>query len=63
MHCYNPNACIWINRCAVIAGNAGLGMSLLIVSLSFMVALLTALSLSAIATCGTSHKLGGVIVE
>jgi len=43
-----------------IVGNAGLGLSLVIATLSFMVALLTTLSLSAIATCGTSHKSKGV---
>ena len=47
-------------RFYTIVGHAGMAKTILIVTLSFMVAFLTALALSAIATCGTSHKLAGV---
>ena len=47
-------------RFPAIVGHAGLGLAILIVTLSFAVALLTSLALSAIATCGTSHSLTGV---
>ena len=58
--CENMWGVIIFLRFYTICGHAGLGMSIVIITLSFLVALLTALSLSAIATCGTSHGLTGV---
>ena len=58
--CENMWGVIIFLRFYTIVGYAGLGYTILIVTLSFMVALLTALALSAIATCGTSHNLTGV---
>jgi len=58
--CENMWGVIIFLRFYVIVGYAGLGLSILIVTLSFSVALLTALALSAIATCGTSHNISGV---
>mmetsp|Transcript_23999 Transcript_23999/g.79767 ORF Transcript_23999/g.79767 Transcript_23999/m.79767 type:complete len:680 (+) Transcript_23999:134-2173(+) len=58
--CENMWGVIIFLRFYKIVGYSGLGYALLIASLSFMVALLTALSLSAIATCGTSQGLAGV---
>lgn len=58
--CENMWGVIIFLRFNNIVGNCGLGLSLLITTLSFSVALLTALSLSAIATCGTSQGLAGV---
>ena len=58
--CENMWGVIIFLRFYVIVGNAGLGNSLLIVTLSFASAMLTALSLSAVATCGTSGNLVGV---
>jgi len=58
--CENMWGVIIFLRFYLIVGNAGLGNTVVIVTLSFMVALSTALSLSAIATCGTSHNLAGV---
>jgi hypothetical protein len=58
--CENMWGVIIFLRFYVIVGYAGLGWTIFIVTLSFSVALLTALALSAIATCGTSHSLAGV---
>jgi amino acid transporter len=58
--CENMWGVIIFLRFYVIVGYAGLGYTIFIVTLSFSVALLTALALSAIATCGTSHSLAGV---
>ena len=58
--CENMWGVIIFLRFYTIAGHAGMGYSLVIITLSFFVALLTALSLSAIATCGTSHGITGV---
>ena len=58
--CENMWGVIIFLRFYKIVGYGGLGYALLIVVLSFLVALLTSLSLSAIATCGTSHSLAGV---
>ena len=58
--CENMWGVIIFLRFYTIAGHAGMGYSLVIITLSFFVALLTALSLSAIATCGTSHGMTGV---
>ena len=58
--CENMWGVIIFLRFYTIAGHAGLGYSLVIITLSFLVALLTGLSLSAIATCGTSHGITGV---
>ena len=58
--CENMWGVIIFLRFYTIVGYAGLGLSLVIVTMSFSVALLTALALSAIATCGTSHNLSGV---
>eukprot|EP00964_Phaeocystis_antarctica_P147738 scaffold114421_cov51-Phaeocystis_antarctica.AAC.1 len=52
--CENMWGVIIFLRFYTIAGHAGLGYSLIIITLSFFVALLTGLSLSAIATCGTA---------
>ena len=49
--CENMWGVIIFLRFYTIVGYAGLGYTILIVTLSFMVALLTALALSAIATC------------
>ena len=58
--CENMWGVIIFLRFYTIVGHAGMANTILIVTLSFMVAFLTALALSAIATCGTSHKLAGV---
>lgn len=58
--CENMWGVLIFLRFYAIVGSAGLGLTFLIVALSFLVALCTSLSLSAIATCGTSHKLQGV---
>jgi hypothetical protein len=58
--CENMWGVIIFLRFYLIVGNAGLGNTILIVTLSFVSALLTALSLSAVATCGTSGGLTGV---
>ena len=58
--CENMWGVIIFLRFYTVAGHAGMGYSLVIITLSFLVALFTALSLSAIATCGTSHGLTGV---
>ena len=58
--CENMWGVIIFLRFYTIVGYSGLGNTIIIVTLSFMVALFTALALSAIATCGTSHSLAGV---
>ena len=58
--CENMWGVIIFLRFYTIVGYAGMGNTILIVTLSWSVAMLTALALSAIATCGTSHKLSGV---
>jgi len=58
--CENMWGVIIFLRFYLIVGNAGLGNTILIVTMSFISALLTALSLSAVATCGTSGGLTGV---
>ena len=58
--CENMWGVIIFLRFYTIVGYAGLGYTIIIVTLSFFVALITALALSAIATCGTSHNLAGV---
>ena len=58
--CENMWGVIIFLRFYTIVGYAGLGYTIVIVTISFFVALITALSLSAIATCGTSHNITGV---
>lgn len=58
--CENMWGVIIFLRFYTIVGYAGFGLSIIIVTLSFSVALLTALALSAIATCGSSVHLAGV---
>ena len=58
--CENMWGVIIFLRFFLIAGNCGLGYSLLICVMSFLVSFITANSLAAIATCGTSAGLGGV---
>jgi hypothetical protein len=57
--CENMWGVIIFLRFYLIVGYAGLGLTILIVTLSFGVALTTALAMSAIATCG-SHTAHGV---
>ena len=57
--CENMWGVIIFLRFYTIAGHAGLGYSLIIITLSFFVALLTGLSLSAIATCAALPSLAG----
>ena len=58
--CENMWGVIIFLRFYTIVGYAGIGLTIVIVTISFMVAFSTALALSAIATCGSSHNLAGV---
>jgi hypothetical protein len=60
--CENMWGVLIFLRFFTVVGTAGLGLALAIVTLSFLVALATTLSLSAIVTCGTSgaNKVQGV---
>ena len=58
--CENMWGVLIFLRFYTIVAYAGLGLSIIIVTISFGVALFTTNALSAIATCGTSHNLAGV---
>ena len=58
--CENMWGVIIFLRFYTIVGYAGIGLTIVIVTISFLVAFSTALALSAIATCGSSHNLAGV---